>query len=288
MSRFLSAKNVVIMICRSGRRRSVANAEWSNTLTRYGRLLHSIHLLHLSDLDFWEKTCAGNSSECSKQFIRVFQAHYDRVQAECLRRVPVLDPVTGRWKRSRSEHGPAKDSLGGGDHFLQTSKKRATSATTTPAGTTSRGILDGLAERLGNFHDSARALASCLQNRDVSGNTDQSMIEAAKCMFHKLLGKASDDLERATPRSRESLCTETTQNRRRCSRPETPTEKPCSRSETLSEKPCSRPETLTGKLRCRFEMPSEKSVWQTSTDGKSKQHTGTGCRRRSSQASTSV
>ena len=30
-----------------------------------------------------------------------------------------------------------------------------------------REILDELAERLGNFHDSARALASCLQNRDV-------------------------------------------------------------------------------------------------------------------------
>ena len=27
-------------------------------------------------------------------------------------------------------------------------------------------------------------------------------------MFHKLLGEASDDLERVTPRSRESLCTE--------------------------------------------------------------------------------
>ena len=60
------------------------------------------------------------------------------------------------------------------------------------------------------------------------------MIEAAKCMFHKLLGEASDDLERVTPRSRENLC--------------------------------SRPETLTDKLRSRFEMPTEKSVWQTSTD----------------------
>ena len=77
---------------------------------------------------------------------------------------------------------------------------RATSATTMPAGTNlSREILDELAERLGNFHDSARALASCLQNRDVSRKTDQSMIEAAKCMFHKLLGEASDDLECVTP-----------------------------------------------------------------------------------------
>ena len=92
------------------------------------------------------------------------------------------------------------------DPFLQTSKKRATSATTSPAGIIlNREILDELAETLGNFRDSARALASCLQNRDVSRKTDQSIIKAAKCMFHKLLGEANDDLERVTPRSHESL-----------------------------------------------------------------------------------
>ena len=37
MSRFLSRKNIVIMICRDGRYRAVANAEmWTNTLTRHG------------------------------------------------------------------------------------------------------------------------------------------------------------------------------------------------------------------------------------------------------------
>ena len=51
-----------------------------------------------------------------------------------------------------------------------------------------RGILDELAERLGNFHESARALADCLQTRNVTRKTDQSVIEAAKCMFNKLLG----------------------------------------------------------------------------------------------------
>ena len=111
-------------------------------------------------------------------------------------------------------------------------------------------------ERLGNFHESARALASCLQNHDVSRKTDQSMIEAAECMFHKLLREASDDLERVTPRLRESFCAETTQNKRRSSRSETPSEKLCSRSETL-----------IGKPRFRTEMPDEKCVWQTSTDG---------------------
>ena len=168
-------------------------------------------------------------------FSQIFQTHYDQVQADCLRRVPVPDPVTGRWKLSRPQQTegpaqPARDPLDVEDHLSQTSKKRATSATAIPAETNqSRGTLDELAERLGNFHDSARALASCLQNHDISHKTDQSMIEAAKCMFHKLLGVASDDLERVTPRSRESLCTETTQNKRRCSRPETPSEKPCSR-----------------------------------------------------------
>ena len=56
MSRFFSSKNVVIMICRSGRHRSAANAElWSNTLTRFGRHQHSASLLHLSELDFWKR-----------------------------------------------------------------------------------------------------------------------------------------------------------------------------------------------------------------------------------------
>ena len=65
------------------------------------------------------------------------------------------------------------------DHLPQASKKRATSATAIPAETNpSRGILDELAERLGNFHESVRALASCLQEHDVSRKTDQSMIEA--------------------------------------------------------------------------------------------------------------
>ena len=59
MSRFLSGKNVVIMVCKNGRRRSVANAElWSTTLTRYGPHQHSVSLLHLSEPDFWKDACA--------------------------------------------------------------------------------------------------------------------------------------------------------------------------------------------------------------------------------------
>ena len=191
---FFSSKNIAIMIRRSGRHRSVANAElWSNTLTRCSRHQHSVSLLHLSELDFWENTCAGNCSECSKQSLRVFQAHHDQVQAECERRVPAPHAVTGRWKRSRPEltEGPvrpAKDPLDEEDHLPQTSNKRAATATATPAETNpSHGILDEVAERLGHLHESARALASCLQKHDVSRKTDQRRIEAAKCMFHKLL-----------------------------------------------------------------------------------------------------
>ena len=55
-------------------------------------------------------------------------------------------------------------------------------------------------------------------------------------MFHKLLGEASDDLERVTPQSHESFHAETTRNKHQCSRPETLSEKPCSRSETPSGK----------------------------------------------------
>ena len=55
MPRFFSRKNIVIMICRSGRHRSVENAElWSNTLARYSRHQHSASVLHLSELDFWK------------------------------------------------------------------------------------------------------------------------------------------------------------------------------------------------------------------------------------------
>ena len=68
-------------------------------------------------------------------------------------------------------------------------------------------ILDEPAERLGNFHKGARALACCLQKHDVSRKTDQSVIEATRCMFHKLLGEVRDDLDRVTPRSLGGLCT---------------------------------------------------------------------------------
>ena len=55
MHRFFSSKNIVHMICRSGRHRYVAKADsWSNTLARCSRHQYSVSLLHLSELDFWE------------------------------------------------------------------------------------------------------------------------------------------------------------------------------------------------------------------------------------------
>ena len=85
-------------------------------------------------------------------------------------------------------------------------------------------------------------MASCLQKHDVSRETDQSIIEAARCMFHKLLEEARDDLGRVAPWSQEGFCTEIKQSKQR-------------RSHTVKENPCSRPE-----------KPSEKSVLQTSTE----------------------
>ena len=123
---------------------------------------------------------------CSEQSTRIFQTHYDHVRAECSRLAPVSDSATEHWKRPRLEKYSescagnkslkarvAENSLDGEDHFPQASKKRAASATTMiDESNTNRGILDELAERLGNFHDSARALASCLQTRYVTRKTE--------------------------------------------------------------------------------------------------------------------
>ena len=213
MPRFLSGKNVVIMICKSGRHRSVANAElWSNTLTRYGRLQHTVSLLHLSELDFWKihvpqlvRNAANHLPESSTHTTTASELSVHDLPRCLILRLNI-----------------------GSDHDKKVSVRVV-------LGTRFRErqvILDELAERLGNLHESAPALADCLQTCDVTRKTDLSMIEAAKCLFHKLLGKASDNLERVTPQLRENLHAETTRNKRRCSRSDTPSLRPCSRSET--------------------------------------------------------
>ena len=127
---------------------------------------------------------------------------------------------------------------------------------------TNPGILDELAERLGNFHESACALAVCLQTRDIT-----CMIEAAKCMFHKLLGEASDDLDRVTLQSREDLRAESTRNTRRCSRAETASEVFRSRSETISPSRGPLEHVADGDVRRQLELsvPLYRSgEWSTS------------------------
>ena len=273
------------MICRSGRHRSVANVElWSNTLARRSRRQHSASLLYLSELDFWKNTCAGKCSECSKQSTRIFRTHYDRVRAGCPRLASSSDSVTEHWKRPRLENCSkssagktimkarfAENSLDEGDHFLHAPKsERQVQRLRLLSRNLNRGILDELTERLGNFHESARALADCLQTRNVTRKTDQSMIEAAKCMFHKLLAEASDDLERVTPQSRKSLLVKTIRNAPRRSPFEAASEKPCPRSETLVERSCS----------CR-ETPSQlhHETGARVEDTTFTRITGTGCRR---------
>ena len=100
------------------------------------------------------------------------------------------------------------------------------------------------------------------------------MIEAAKCMFHKLLGEASDDLGCVTPRSRESLRIRTTRKAHRCSRTETASEKLCSLSDTLAGESCSRSETPS----CDVELesasrirPSRESLEKVADDDSRKQ-----------------
>ena len=85
--------------CKSGRHRSVANAElWSSTLARCCRhqTLRFLAALGLS----WISGKTGKMF--GVQSARIFQIHYDHVSAECLRHAPMPDPMTGRWKRSRS------------------------------------------------------------------------------------------------------------------------------------------------------------------------------------------
>ena len=128
--------------------------------------------------------------------------------------------MTGRWKRPRPEHAegpahPVKDPSDEENNRPQTSKRQATSAAATLAKTsTSRGTLDELEERLRNFHDSARALASCPQQpRLVSRKTDQKNIEAAKCMFPQIAGGGKGRLEPSVAAvTRRSLCRGIKQN----------------------------------------------------------------------------
>ena len=189
------------MIYESGRCSSVANAElWSSTLRRCERYVHSVSLIHLSERDFGKDKGAGKCPECIKQSANTFQKHNDCGRAECSRLAAVTGPVTAHWKR------PRRESLG----LSREGSKSPRSTSTTSAlaeSNTKQGTLSELAERFGNFHESADALTNCLQTRDITRKTDQCMVEAAKCMFFKLLEEANDDLDmRDTTSSRRPSC----------------------------------------------------------------------------------
>ena len=65
------------------------------------------------------------------------------------------------------------------------------------------------------------------RNKTSPRRTDQSMIEAAKCMFHKLLGEVRDDLDRVSSQSQGGPYAEIKQSKQRCSRTAILEENPC-------------------------------------------------------------
>ena len=84
ISRFLSAQNVLTIICESGRRSSVANAElWSSTLSRYGRYSHSVSLIHLSEHDFCGTTHALENAQSVSNSL----PNFSNTQRRCLCRM---------------------------------------------------------------------------------------------------------------------------------------------------------------------------------------------------------
>ena len=82
------------------------------------------------------------------------------------------------------------------------------------------------------------------------------MVEAAKCMFLKLLEEANDDLDRATLQPHEDHRAHATVNISRCFRTKTPSGSPCSSTESATERSCSDPETENEVLRSSSETIS--------------------------------
>ena len=109
-------------------------------------------------------------------------------------------------------------------------------------------IFSELAERLRNFRESADALADRLHTGDITSQTDPNVVDAPEHLYHKLLRKVNDDLERVLPQPCESSPAEVIRRRclrhgtsqgKSCVRPEAPNTKPCFPTETMVEKPCS-------------------------------------------------
>ena len=267
VSQLFSAKNVLILICKNWCHRSVANAEsWSNMVTRYGRLLHSVSTLHPSELNVRKDMCTGTCSKCSKRSANIYHTHHCCVHAECSRLVSKSASVTEFWKQLR------RKSLG--RRHEQSKSLRSTSFITKLAElNTKLVIFSEMAERLRNFRESADALPDRLHTGDITSQTDPNAVEATKHLYHKLLRKVTDDLERVPPRPCESSVAEVTRRRclrhetskgKSCLRPEAPNTKPCSPTEKMVEKPCSRPETTSEEFRSLSEtiIPSREQLEQ--------------------------
>ena len=129
---------------------------------------------------------------------------------------------------STTEYGKQPRQEGVGRRREGIKNLRSKSITTTLAeSTTKQSTFSELAERLRNFHESANALAVCSHAGDITSQTDPNMIEAAKHLCHKLLRKASENMEHVPPRSCECQLAEVERDKRRCPRHWTSKEKSC-------------------------------------------------------------
>ena len=98
-----------------------------------------------------------------------------------------------------------------------------------------------------NFSNTLRLCScrmfDCPQTRDMTRKTDQSMVEAAKCMFLKMVEEANDDLGRAIPQPQEDHRVHATGKRNRCCRTKTSSGSPCPPLEAATRIPCSHLDT---------------------------------------------
>ena len=165
------------MICENGRCNSEANAElWSSILSRYGRYFNSVSMLHLSERDFGKTPAPGSVRNAEGSLQKPFKYTTIAFGAECSRlAAATIGSETAHWKQPRREsHGQS--------HERSKSLKSTSTTKASIESNTKQGTLSELAERLGNFHESANALTNCPQTRDTARKTDQSVLEAAKSM----------------------------------------------------------------------------------------------------------
>ena len=198
------------MICEKGRRNSFANAElWSSTLSRYSRHLQRFTAASVRTR-FLERhmrqEVSGMEKAVFKNLSKTVRLRSYRMFTTCCSDRFGDRALEATTRESHSQSHERSKSL------------RSTSTTNASIeSNTKQGTLSELADRLWNFHECANALTNCLQTRDTTRKTDQSMLEAAKCMFSKLLEETNDDLDRAL-QPQETNRAQATGNGSRCSR----------------------------------------------------------------------